>query len=454
MNEQPMRAQFSSKIGFVLTAASSAVGLGNLWRFPYLAAKYGGGIFLLTYVLLAVTFGFGLLICEIGVGRKTGLSSIGAYKALGQKSNICGILGMIVPMIVTPYYCTIGGWVTKYLAIFVVGEDKIAATDSYFGSYISGTAQPILWLAVFLGLTAAVVFLGVEQGIEKASVVLMPILLALIILIAIYVCTREGAAAGVAYYLTPDFSKVNGKLILGALGQLFYSLSIAMGIMVTYGSYMKKEDHLETSVFQIEFFDSFVAILAGLIIVPSVYLFSGGDESALSAGSGLMFITLPKVFASFGIGRMVGLMFFALVLFAALTSAISLLEAVVSNVMDRTKWSRQKSTVVSAIFCFVVGALCSLGFGTLSSVQIFGFDILDFLDFISNNVIMPILAFCTCIFIGYQLGPQVIIDEVESGGEKFHLKQFYKFLVRFLCPIGIVAILISSVTSGLGLLTY
>ncbi len=454
MNEQDPRAQFSSKIGFVLTAASSAVGLGNLWRFPYLAARYGGGIFLLTYVLLALTFGFGLLICEIGIGRKTGLSSIGAYRALGQKSNICGILGMIVPMIVTPYYCTIGGWVTKYLVIFLTGEDRAAATDSYFGNYVSGNVQPILWLVVFLGLTAAVVYLGVEKGIEKASVVLMPFLLTLIILLAVYICTRKGAAEGIAYYLTPDFSQVNVKLILGALGQLFYSLSIAMGIMVTYGSYMKKEDHLETSVFQIEFFDSFVAILAGLIIVPSVYMFSGGDESALSAGPGLMFITLPKVFGSFTGGRMVGMMFFALVLFAALTSAISLLEAVVSNVMDRTGWSRRRSTVLSAAWCLFAGSLSSMGFGLLSGVSILGFDILDFMDFISNNVIMPVLALCTCIFIGYQLGPQSIIDEVEAHGAKFHLKEFYKFLVRYLCPIGIIAILVSSIASGLGLLTY
>ena len=447
------RSAFSSKIGFVLAAASSAVGLGNLWRFPYLAAKYGGGIFLLTYVILAVTFGFALLLAEIAIGRKTRQSSIGAFRKLGQKSNICGILGMIIPMIITPYYCTIGGWVTKYFAVFLTGQNMEAANDGFFSSYIGTTAQPILWMAVFLGITAVVVFLGVDKGIEKASVILMPVLLALIVIIAVYVVTRPDAAAGLLYYLKPDVSRLSGKMILGALGQLFYSLSIAMGIMLTYGSYMKKEDNLETSVFQIEFFDSFVAILAGMIIVPSVYIFSGGDESMLNAGPGLMFITLPKVFDAFPGGRFIGLMFFALTLFAALTSSISLLEAVVSNVMDRTGWRRTKTTVVMTVYCMIIGTVCSLGYGAFSSFKIFGMSILDLLDFVSNSILMPVLALLTCIFVGYIIKPQAVIEEVEQNNVTFHLKKFFYVLIRYLCPIGILAILVSSILSSMGAMT-
>nr|WP_242828902.1 sodium-dependent transporter [[Eubacterium] cellulosolvens] len=453
MQQKKDRVKFSSRIGFVLAAASSAVGLGNLWRFPYLAAKYGGGIFLLTYIVLALTFGFSLLVAEIAIGRKTGLSSVAAFKKLGQKSNICGILGMIIPMIITPYYCTIGGWVTKYFATFVTGQYKSAATDDYFTGFITSDLAPVVYLAVFLVLATVIVLLGVQKGIEKASVILMPILLGLIVIISIYVVTRPGATAGLSYYFKPDFSKISGKLILGALGQLFYSNSIAMGIMITYGSYMEKKENLVNSVHQIEFFDSVVAILAGLIIVPSVYIFSGGDASAMGAGPGLMFVTLPKVFDSFPGGGLAGIAFFALVLFAALTSAISLLEAVVSNIMDLTHMSRFKATILSAVYCVVVGSLCSLGFGPLSNITILNFDILDFLDFISNSVMMPILAFFTAVFIGFKLKPEFLIAEAEEGGASFRLKKFWAFMIKWICPIGIVAILVSSILSGFGLLS-
>jgi NSS family neurotransmitter:Na+ symporter len=360
---------------------------------------------------------------------------------------------MIIPMIITPYYCTIGGWVTKYFTTFLTGANVQAASDDYFTGFITQDVSPVISMLVFLVLTTLIVILGVQKGIEKASITLMPILLGLIVIISIYVVTRPGAAAGLLYYFKPDFSKMSGKLILGALGQLFYSNSIAMGIMVTYCSYMEKKENLENSVHQIEFFDSVVAILAGLIIVPSVYVFSGGDAAAMGAGPGLMFVTLPKVFDSFPGGGIAGIAFFALVLFAALTSAISLLEAVVSNIMDLTRMSRFKATILSAVYCVVVGSLCSLGFGPLSFVKIIGFDILDFLDFISNSVMMPVLAFFTAVFIGFKLKPEFLIAEAEEGGASFRLKKFWAFMIKWICPIGIVAILVSSILSGFGLLS-
>ena len=304
------RGTFSSKMGFVLAAAGSAVGLGNLWRFPYLAAKYGGGIFLLVYLILAVTFGFTLMITEIAIGRKTGVSAIGAFKKLDKRFGFVGVLACVVPFIITPYYCVIGGWVIKYLVTFVTGQVSAAAGDDFFTGFTSESVSPIIWFAVFILLTSVIVIFGVEKGIERASRFMMPLLVVLIVGICIFCVTRPGAAEGVKYYLLPDFSKFSATTVLAAMGQLFYSMSLAMGIMITYGSYMKKDSHLETSVRQIEIFDTAIAFLAGLLIVPSVFVFSGGDEAALGKGPSLMFITLPKVFNDMTLGGVIGAVFF------------------------------------------------------------------------------------------------------------------------------------------------
>lgn len=317
------RSNFTSKLGFVLAASGSAVGLGNIWRFPYLAAQYGGGTFLLIYLILAVTFGFTLMTAEIAIGRKTGLSAIGAFKVLDKRFNFLGILAVVVPVIIFPYYSVIGGWVVKYFAVFISGGVKASAGDTYFTDFIGGTFQPIGWFLLFLALTAVVVLCGVEKGIEKVSKIMMPILVVLTIIISVYGLTLDGAMEGLVYYIKPHMADVSAKTILAAMGQLFYSMSLAMGIMITYGSYMKKTDSLESSVRQIELFDTGIAFLAGLMIIPAVFAFSGGDRSALSAGPGLMFMTLPKVFASMKFGGAIGTIFFLLVLFAALTSAIS-----------------------------------------------------------------------------------------------------------------------------------
>lgn len=306
METKKNRSTFSGKVGFVLAAAGSAVGLGNLWRFPYLAAKYGGGIFLLVYIVLAVTFGFTLMVTEIAIGRKTRLSPMEAFGSLNKKWSWMGKLVTLVPVLILPYYCVIGGWVTKYTATMISGAVQDAAGDNYFSTFISGTGEPLLWFLLFMTATAVIVFLGVEKGIEKFSRVLMPALLILTILLSIFVVTRPGAGAGVAYYLKPDFSKLSMMTVLAALGQLFFSMSLAMGIMITYGSYLRKQDHIEQSVRQIEVFDTLVAFLAGLMIVPAVFVYSGRDESALGKGPSLMFVTLPKVFAEMKIGSLIG----------------------------------------------------------------------------------------------------------------------------------------------------
>ncbi len=448
MNEK--RSSFTGKIGFVLAAAGSAVGLGNIWRFPYLAAKYGGGIFLLVYLILAVTFGFALMTAEIAIGRKTGLSAVGAFKKLDKRFTWVGYLAAIVPMIITPYYSVIGGWVTKYLVVFATGGAKEAASDGYFGQYVSQTTEPILWFLLFIGLTALIVFFGVDKGIEKVSKIMIPILVLMTLFIAIYTCCMPGAVEGVLYYITPDFSKFSVNTVLAAMGQLFYSMSIAMGIMITYGSYMKKDVNLESSVHQIEIFDTGIAFLAGLMIIPSVFVFSGGDESALGKGPGLMFDTLPKVFDSMKGGGIIGAVFFLMVFFAALTSAISLTETIISFLQDRFHWGRRVCCIAVLVFCILLGIPSSLGFGVLSFINIGGFSILDMFDFISNSVIMPIVAFMTCIVAGYVLKPKALIDEIELTG-RFKSKKLFTVVIKYIAPVCIVLILVSSLLDAFGI---
>lgn len=446
---EPKRDTFSGKLGFVFAAAGSAVGLGNLWRFPYLAAKYGGGIFILVYLVLAVTLGFTLMVTEIAIGRKTGLSAVGAFQKLDKRFGFVGALGCVVPFIITPYYCVIGGWVVKYLVTFITGQVSEAATDTYFTGFIAEPAEPLIWFFVFVILTALVVIIGVQKGIEKASTILMPILVVLIVIICGFCVTRPGAMEGVKYYLLPDFSAFSATTILAAMGQLFYSMSLAMGIMITYGSYMKKDTDLRGSVRHIELFDTLIAVLAGLMIVPSVFAFSGGSEEALNKGPSLMFITLPKVFDNMKFGGFIGSAFFILVLFAALTSAISLLETNVSIVCDKLHWNRKKATIIVTIYILALGAIVSLGFGPLDFVKILGLGLLDFFDFLSNSVLMPIVALLTCICIGYFVKPKVICDEVELN-KPFKEKKFYIVMLKYGAPICLILILVFAVSEAMG----
>ena len=449
MTEQN-RSSFTGKIGFVLAAAGSAVGLGNIWRFPYLAAKYGGGIFLLVYIILAVSFGFSLMAAEIALGRKTGLSALGAFRVLDKRFSFVGYLAAIVPAIILPYYSVIGGWVTKYLVAFVDGNAMNTTHDDYFTGFISNTAEPLIWFLVFIGITAVVVMCGVEKGVENVSKFMMPILVVLSVVIAIYAMFMPGAMDGVRYYLLPDFSKFSATTVLAAMGQLFYSMSLAMGIMITYGSYMKKNVNLESSVRQIEIFDTGIAFFAGLMIIPAVFVFSGGTPEALGKGPSLMFITLPKVFESMPGGTFIGIAFFVMVLFAALTSSISLMETVVSIVCDKFKMKRIPACVAVLVFSVLLGFLSSTGYGLLGNVKLIGMQFLDFFDFVSNSVLMPIVALCTCIFVGFVIKPKAIIEEVETDGVKFKGQKLFSVVIKYIAPIFIVLILISSVLDAFG----
>ncbi len=446
------RSSFTGKIGFVLAAAGSAVGLGNIWRFPYLAAKYGGGIFLLVYIALSVTFGFSLMVAEIAIGRKSGKSAIEAFGSLDKRFSFLGWLAALVPVIILPYYSVIGGWVVKYFFGFVSGSAGAMAQDSYFGNYIGSVWQPLMWFAIFIGLTAVIVLFGVEKGIEKVSKVMMPILILLTAFIAIYtICSMDNAWGGVIYYIKPDFSKFSIMTVVAATGQLFYSMSLAMGIMITFGSYMKKDISIEKSAKQIEIFDTGVAFLAGLMIIPAVYSFSGGDEAALAQkGAGLMFETLPKVFDGMPGGTIIGVAFFFMVFLAALTSSISLMETIVSIFMDKFKLGRKVSCLIVLGISVIIGVPASLGYSAWGEVKVLGMQLLDFFDFASNSVMMPIIAFLTCVFVTFILKPNTVVEEIELSG-KFKWKKLYEIVIKYVAPVCILAILASSVLDAFGI---
>ena len=449
------RSSFSGKLGYVLAVAGSAVGLGNIWRFPYLAAKYGGGIFLLVYLILMLTFGYVLIVSETTLGRLTRKSPVGAFGKFGKSLpfKIGGWVNAVIPMLIIPYYSVIGGWVFKYLFEYLRGSTDALAEDSYFTGFITAGASVEVWFLIFTLVVLLIIVAGVEHGIEKVSKMMMPVLVILAIIVSIYSVTRPGALEGVKYFLIPNFDYFSWMTIVAAMGQMFYSLSIAMGILYTYGSYMKKDVDIEQSTSQIEVFDTAIAFLAGLMIIPAVFSFFDGDPEKLKAGPSLMFITLPKVFASMGMGRIIGVVFFLLVLLAALTSAISLAESCVSTLEDQLGWKRNIASVVIGIVIVILGSFSALGFGMLDFVQILGMSILDFFDFLTNSLMMPIAALSTCILIVYVVGVDKIVEEVETSS-KFKRKGIYKFFIKYLAPICILIILVSSIASVFGLIKF
>lgn len=446
------RSSFTSSIGFVMAAAGSAIGLGNLWRFPYLAAQHGGGIFILVYVVLALTFGFTMLMTEIAIGRKTKLSSIVAYKTLDKRFGFLGYLAFLVPLIILPYYSVIGGWVLKYIVVFFTGKGGTAADDGFFSAYVGSTVSPLIYFLIFFLITMLVIICGVEKGIERASRFLMPVLFVITIGVCIYVMTIPGSAEGIKYYLLPDVSKFSLKTVCAAMGQLFFSMSIAMGIMVSYGSYVKDNVNLSKAVNHIEIYDTLIALLAGFMIIPAVYVFSG-EEGLKSSGVGLMFMTLPKVFDSMPMGNIVGACFFVLVLVAALTSSISIMEATVSMAMDRFKLSRNKAAILIFVISIVLGIPSSLGNGAWSHIKLIGMDFLTFFDFAANSILMPIVAFGTCILVGWCVGTKVIEDEITKNGEKFSRLAIFRVMLKYIAPVCMVVILLFYTLSQFGVIS-
>ena len=465
MDKKQTRSSFTGSLGFVLAAAGSAVGLGNIWRFPYLAAKDGGGVFLLIYLILALTFGFTLLVTEIAIGRKTSKSPLTAYAEIHPKMSWVGPIACLIPQIIMPYYCVIGGWVLKYLFAYLTGSGSAAIADTYFTGFITHQWSPIIWFLIFLGATIFVVYKGVDTGIERLSRILMPILVVLILGISIFSLflshtddsgiTRTGLE-GFLIYIVPNFEGMTAKQLLivltDAMGQLFYSISVAMGIMITYGSYVKKDTDMVKSVNQIEFFDTAVAFLAGMMIIPAVFTFMG-REGMSASGPALMFVALPKVFGEMGsfIGTVVAILFFLTVAFAALTSSVSIMEAIVASVMDKFHFDRKKAVWTVTIITLILGILVCLGYNVLYFEAILpntpagkNAQILDILDYISNYILMPVVSIATCIFIGWVVKPKEIIDEATVNGEKFGRRKLYEVMVKYVTPAMLLLLLLQA----------
>ena len=442
---------FSGQIGFVLAAAGSAVGVGNLWRFPYLAAKDGGGLFLLVYFGLVVTFGFSLLTSDIAIGRRTGKSAIGAYGQMRPKWRFLGILTFLVPVLIMTYYAVIGGWITRYAVVYLTGQTNAAAQDGYFTAFITSSLSPVIYALVFMAVTAVIVYKGIQGGIERVSRYLMPALLLLVIFIALYCLTlrhtdpagqTQTGIAGFLYYITPHFEGLTVgrflQILSDAMSQLFFSLSVSMGIMITYGSYVKPEVNLSRSVSQIEFFDSGVALLAGGMIIPAVFVFSGTE--GMDAGPGLMFAALPKVFAEMGkAGTVIGFLFFVTAIFAILTSCISVLESITANCMEIFHTGRKKTVLILSGIYLAASAVIALGY------SVFYFEVrlpngsvgqlLDIADYVSNNVMMPLIALLSSILIGWIAKPDFVIEEMERSGHPFRRKGLYRVMIRYIVPV-------------------
>ena len=453
--EQNQRGSFTGKLGFVLSAAGASVGLGNIWRFPYLAAKYGGGAFLLVYIILALTFGYTMIIAETAIGRSTQKSPVSAFSFYSKSpfARAGGWLNAIVPILICPYYSVIGGWVCKYLFAFLTTDMDTITSDTFFTDFITNGGSAELWFCVFVALNLVIIYMGVENGIERVSKIMMPILLVLAVVISVYTITRPGAMSGVAYLLIPHPENFSWMTVVSAMGQMFYSLSIAMGILITFGSYMKKEVSIEDSTHQVEFFDTAIAILAGMMIIPAVFAFSGGDPEHLKAGPSLMFVTMPKIFASMGIGRFIGILFFTLVLFAALTSSIALTESAVSTLADEFRWSRVKCTTIMAVIMVFLGSLSCLGYGPLAFITIIGMPFLDFFDFLTNSVMMPIAALAICLLVTRCMGLERLEQEVEVDGHPFRRKMVFRVMIRYIAPVFVLIILLSSIANAFGLIS-
>lgn len=437
------RGSFSGKIGFILTAAGAAIGLGCIWRFPYLAAQYGGGIFILIYFLLLGTLGITLLITEIAIGRKTQTGILGAFSMLNKKFGFLGYLCLLVPLLIQPYYSVLGGWILKYAAIFVTGNGAETAEAGYYSTFIAGT-EPIIWVIIFVIATGLVVLFGVRNGIERACKILMPIEVIMLIILAVYCLTLPGAIDGLWYYLYPNLENISADGFLAALGQVFYSLSLGFGIMLTFGSYLSKKVNIVNSSFIAGFFTLFVAFIAGLLIIPASYIVTNGNPVTMSSGS--MFESLPMVFTNMPFGLLMGGAFFVLLTLTALTSNICGLEVLVAALKDRFGISRAKGVILMTLYTLVLAIPIALGYGILSWIGVGSMKLLELFDFTSGTILLPVVALCTCILVGYFVKKEVILDEIKQAS-RFKRDRLFLFMIRYFVPACIIVVFVYGILS-------
>ncbi|WMJ22083.1 sodium-dependent transporter [Paludicola sp. MB14-C6] len=444
-NEAKKRGGFTSSLGFILAATGSAVGLGNLWKFPYIAGEGGGAIFVLIYLFFVLVLGVPIMLGEMAIGRKTKLNPIGAYHKLNKKFTFIGVIGVVCAFIILSYYSVIGGWVLKYITTYVTNT-HVTDASAYFKNFIQSPVEPVIWHIVFMALTCIIVIGGVAKGIERASKIMLPLLFIFIIIIAIRSVTLPGAMEGVKYFVIPNFSHIDSiseisKVLLAAMGQVFFSLSLGMGAIITYGSYLNKEVNLQKSAFIIPTLDTLVAVLAGFAILPAVFAFGFKP----TAGPGLLFETLPKVFESMPFGVIFGVLFFVLVFFAAITSSVSLLEVVTSYCIDNLKMKRATASIIIASIMTIIGIFAALSFGPLADVKFFGNTIFDLMSFVSDKLLMPLGGFFMCIFVGYIWGIDNASEEISNDGSiRFRWKKLFSIIMKYIAPAIILVIFITS----------
>ena len=438
------RENWASQVGFVLAAAGSAIGLGNIWRFPYLTGTNGGAAFVLIYLAAIILIGYPIMITEMAIGRKSQRNAYGAFAALapGTPWWLVGALGVLTGFVILSYYSVVGGWGVAYvfktlLGMLPKGTDFAGA----FVGHITATWEPIFWHAVFMGVTTAIIAAGVVKGIQRWSEILMPMLAICLFILVIRSVTLPGAMAGLSFYLKPDFSTINAKTLLDAVSQAFFSLSLGMGCMITYGSYVSSKEDLTRSAAYVVSLDTAAAFVAGLAILPAV--FALGFEPG--AGAGLTFITLPAVFAEMPLGGFFGVVFFFLISIAALTSAISLLEVVVAWLVDEKGWNRQRAALLTGPGCFLFGLPTTLGYGVLSNITFLGMDLLDTYDWIANSIFLPLGGLLTAIFAGYVWGTRNVAEEANKGSTGMAVGEWWAFLIRFVVPIAIAIIMLSGI---------
>lgn len=431
------RESFASRLGFVLAAAGSAVGLGNIWKFPYVAGSSGGGAFLILYLVIVFTLGLSVMLAEIALGRATRANPVGAYNALGgRRWSIAGWLGVITGPMILSFYSVVGGWTIHYAVQSVLGRlDDVdgQALGQAFEGFISDPVAPLAYHAAFMALTIGVVIGGVAKGIERWSKLLMPALFVMLIVLAGRALTLDGAAEGVAFFLTPDFSKVTGDTVLAALGQAFFSLSLGMGALITYGSYLARRENAGRAALTVTALDTTVALLAGLIVLPAVFAF-GVDPAA---GPGLVFVTLPGILDRMPAGQAFAVLFFVLLGVAALTSAISLLEVPVAYLTDEHGWHRRRATLATGLFCFVIGVPASLSLGAWSGLTVFGLGAFDLMDYLTSKVMLPAGGILVALFVGWKAWP---ILSHEIGREDGPAPTWGRAWRLMLCVVAPVAI--------------
>lgn len=447
------RERFDSHIGMILAMAGSAVGLGNLWRFPFLAAQNGGGAFIFVYLILLLTICIPVLMTEITLGRKCRTNVTRVYDDLGApRWRWAGFITLLTPIVIMAFYTVVGGWSVQYLVQACTFSFTAPDADyaGAFGGFISSTWEPLVYTIIFLVITAAANFGGVKNGIERFSKPMMTVLSVTIILVAIRSLTLPGASEGTKYLLIPDFSKIDGKVLITALGQAFMSLSIGIGILLTYGSYVKTKEDIAMTAITTGLIDTLFAIIAGLAIIPAVYAiaFMNGTTPAVNAGPGLVFITLPGVFASMPGGSIIAILFFLSLLLAAVTSAISMLEVIVRYFMEEWKQSRNAAVATSMILIIVLGCICSLSQGTLAGIKLFGNNIFDFFDVISSDVLITVGSLIMVLFAGWRIKKADFLDELTghgTSGTPRWIFSFVYFMARWVAPIIIIVIMLSNI---------